>query len=92
MTKHGAVPVVGRSHVTATKFAFFAEERPTKKLQDPGLSVPGIPAQIRSKALAFTARTLQAGMYIFLLMRVSRNDLGTTVITILTDSFRNVIA
>ena len=42
MTKHGAVPVVGRSHVTATKFAFFAEERPTKKLQDPGLSVPGI--------------------------------------------------
>ena len=42
MTKHGAVPVVGSSHVTVTKFAFFAEERPAKKLQDPGLSVPGI--------------------------------------------------
>ena len=48
MTKHGAVPVVGRSHVTATKFAFFAEERPTKKLQDPGLSVPGIDQTLRA--------------------------------------------
>ena len=48
MTKHGAVPVVGRSHMTATKFAFFAEERPTKKLQDPGLSVPGIEVPLLS--------------------------------------------
>ena len=42
MTKHRAVLIMGRSHMTATKFAFFGEECPTKKLQDPGLSVPGI--------------------------------------------------
>ena len=42
MIKHGAVPIVGRSHVTATKFAFFAEEHSMKKLQNPGLSVLGV--------------------------------------------------
>ena len=48
MTKRGShenqarVSFVGTAHVTATNFAFFAGRRYMEKLQDPGLSVPGI--------------------------------------------------
>ena len=41
------VSFVGRAHVTATNFAFFAGWRYMEKLQDPGLSVPGIRSFIR---------------------------------------------
>ena len=36
------VSFVGTAHVTATNFVFFAGRRYMEKLQDPGLSVPGI--------------------------------------------------
>jgi len=40
------VSFVGRAHMTATNFAFFAGRRYMEKLQDPGLSVPGIPGSL----------------------------------------------
>jgi len=41
-TREGDTCVVGSLHVTATNFTIFAGRNQMQKLQDPGLTVPGI--------------------------------------------------